>query len=66
MRTALPFAENTIAELQGLKPLKKAQIYVVPEGTTHKTYEKLSHNGLCGSRLQPRDSKASKNKGFSP
>jgi hypothetical protein len=42
--------EVAVPDLQGLKPLKKAQLFVVPKGTTHKPYNFLGSllNGLIG------------------
>jgi hypothetical protein len=38
--------------LQGLKPLKKTEFYVVPKGTTHKSYSFF--RGLLGRRVSSR------------
>jgi hypothetical protein len=43
--------EIAVPDLQGLKPLKKAQLFVVPKGTTHKPYNfhRSLLNGLIGT-----------------
>ena len=65
--------KNAYSDLQGLKPLKKTQTYVVPKGTNHKTYD-FFHNlttshlisKLCGSRLQPRHQNTKQNWALAP